>query len=532
MTSVTGAFFGAAPGCWPQRAPLGALAPSMEILVAARVLQGVAGGGILAAGLGSIGRAFPSGTARTHATAVWGASVGAGVTVGPLAGAGLATAVGWRTGFWLEAAAAAAVMTAAATLSESRTTARVRLDLAGISTLGAAMTFLTAALVETRHGWSATTTLVLFAAATLMLGAFAAVELRSRRPMLDPHLLGQPRFLASISGALFTGLGRRRVDELRAGGDAAVPAHQRDRQRGGAGHMVSHQHGRGARRGLTAHPATTRRRGCSSAWPWRPSVSSRSPVLAAGTSWTRLVPGLFVTGLGTGVVNAALGRIAVESVPPGRAGMGSGANNTARYLGGAAGAALIVSIASAGGAHRLIDGWNIAALVSAGLSAVGVAIVASCRTWRRHSAPSTGHGSRGKEHLPAVPTPWTPPSPAQVLDRPDSGCRAPGNRPPPLTHPEDRMTSQLNYLIVQQRHIEFAYRAEQARLADQARAARSAFSPRRLCPPPPRDPLAAGTPPSRSCREHNRRVAARRPEMRHMTTGSRARVFSAARPKS
>ena len=68
---------------------LGALAPSMEILVAARVLQGVAGGGILAAGLGSIGRAFPSGPARTRATAVWGAAVGAGVMVGPLAGAGL-----------------------------------------------------------------------------------------------------------------------------------------------------------------------------------------------------------------------------------------------------------------------------------------------------------------------------------------------------------------------------------------------------------------------------------------------------------
>ena len=87
---------------------VGALAPSMEILVAARVLQGVAGGGILAAGLGSIGRTFPSGTARTRATAVWGAAVGAGVTVGPLAGAGLAAAVGWRTGFWVEAAAAAA----------------------------------------------------------------------------------------------------------------------------------------------------------------------------------------------------------------------------------------------------------------------------------------------------------------------------------------------------------------------------------------------------------------------------------------
>ena len=72
------------------------------------------------------------------------------------------------------------------------------------------------------------------------------------------------------------------------------------------------------------------------------------------------MPGLVLTGVGTGIVNAALGRIAVESVPPGRAGMGSGANNTARYIGGAAGAALIVSIASAGGGHALISGWNIA----------------------------------------------------------------------------------------------------------------------------------------------------------------------------
>ena len=40
------------------------------------------------------------------------------------------------------------------------------------------------------------------------------------------------------------------------------------------------------------------------------------------------------------------------------------------------------------------------------------------------------------------------------------------------------MTSQLNYLIAQQRHIEFAYQAEQARLAGQARAAGSAPPPR------------------------------------------------------
>ena len=40
------------------------------------------------------------------------------------------------------------------------------------------------------------------------------------------------------------------------------------------------------------------------------------------------------------------------------------------------------------------------------------------------------------------------------------------------------MTSQLNYLIVQQRHIELAYRTEQARLVGEARPAVSAPPPR------------------------------------------------------
>ena len=40
------------------------------------------------------------------------------------------------------------------------------------------------------------------------------------------------------------------------------------------------------------------------------------------------------------------------------------------------------------------------------------------------------------------------------------------------------MTSQLNYLIVKQRHVELAHRAEQARLAGEARAAVSAPTPR------------------------------------------------------
>ncbi len=86
---------------------LGAVAPSMTVLIAARILQGIAGAGILAAALGAIGHAFPTGHRRTLATSVWGAAVGAGIAVGPLAAGALAASLGWRSSYWLEAIAAA-----------------------------------------------------------------------------------------------------------------------------------------------------------------------------------------------------------------------------------------------------------------------------------------------------------------------------------------------------------------------------------------------------------------------------------------
>lgn len=357
---------------------IGALAPSMAVLVAARVLQGVAGGGMVAAGLGSIGRAFPAGPARTHATGVWGAAVGAGIAVGPLVAGGLAAVLGWRSGFWVEAAAAGAVMTAAKTLTEGRATRRRSLDLPGIATLAAGMAFLTAALVEARHGWSHTTTIALLGAAALLLGAFAAVELGRRRPMLDPRLFARPQFLASIAGALFTGLAviglmsyspalMQRALHVSALGSAAVLAAW------SATSMVVALAARSLPGRLRAQTRLVI--GLALAAVGELALTG----LGAGTSWPRLLPGLLVAGVGSGIANAALGRIAVESVPHDRVGMGSGANNTARYLGGAAGVALVVSIASDTGPNGLIHGWNVAALVSAGLCGLGALVVAGCR---------------------------------------------------------------------------------------------------------------------------------------------------------
>jgi hypothetical protein len=106
-------------------------------------------------------------------------------------------------------------------------------------------------------------------------------------------------------------------------------------------------------------------------------------VLGPGASTWRLVPGLVVLGVGYGAANAALGREAVAHVPPDRAAMGSGANNTARYLGAAVGVTLVVLVAGAGSpagtAAGLLAGWNRAAVAGALVSLAGAVLVALIR---------------------------------------------------------------------------------------------------------------------------------------------------------
>jgi predicted MFS family arabinose efflux permease len=96
--------------------------------------------------------------------------------------------------------------------------------------------------------------------------------------------------------------------------------------------------------------------------------------LRAGSSPWRLVASMVIAGVATGLLNALLGREAVASVGADRAAMGSGANNTARYLGAAVGITLFVVIATHVG-DNLIAGWNAAVLVSAALTLVGAGAV-------------------------------------------------------------------------------------------------------------------------------------------------------------
>lgn len=361
---------------------LAAAAPSMAVFVVARVLQGIAGGGVVAASLGLIGHAFPDGAARTRATGVWGAMVGAGIAAGPVLGAVIASATGWRPVQWAVAAAAALLVVAGRPLEESRARHARALDVPGATAFAVAMAALTGALISGRQGWARPATLVPLAVGLLAMAAFVVIELRRREPLLELRLFRRPAFVASTGGALFTGLALISLMSVlptflvRAYGFTPLAS---------AGTLAAWS-------GMSVVVALLGRR-----LPERIEARWRLAVgfvlcgageamlsgLGADATWRSIVPGLLVAGVGSGLGNAALGRLAVASVSRERAGMGSGASNTARYLGAAAGVAVVVAIiAAAGGPGTagLIHGWNVAALVAAGLCLAGAVLAAACRS--------------------------------------------------------------------------------------------------------------------------------------------------------
>ena len=73
--------------------------------------------------------------------------------------------------------------------------------------------------------------------------------------------------------------------------------------------------------------------------------------LDAGSSWTHLLPGFVVAGLGSGLVNAPLASTAVGVVAPHSAGMASGINTTFRQVGIATSIAALGSIFATKMAH-------------------------------------------------------------------------------------------------------------------------------------------------------------------------------------
>ncbi|WP_327655502.1 MFS transporter [Streptomyces sp. NBC_00483] len=363
---------------------LGALAPTTLLFTLARVAQGAASAAIIAASLGLLVHAFPTPAGRIRATGVWGAFVSGGIAIGPVVAGWVAGLADWRWSYAVLGAAALLVgALAPRALTESRSPRAGRPDLPGALTLGLALVALLAALTLGRDGWLRAPIGVLLAATAVLLAAFVAVERRSASPMLDLSLLRRPLFLASTAGGLFTGLS---VVALFSYVPTLVQNTMGVSPMGTAGLFVVWS-------GTSFLVALQARRLAGRVSPRHQlavgfalhALAVATMLGAAGSGhWTRLLPGLVVSGVGSGLLNAALPLLAVESVPAGRAAMGSGANNTARYIGSAAGVALMIAVSTSTGTstHALAGGTNAALITSGALALAAAGLLLALRERR------------------------------------------------------------------------------------------------------------------------------------------------------
>ncbi|SNS40503.1 drug resistance transporter, EmrB/QacA subfamily [Rhodococcoides kyotonense] len=167
-------------------------ASSPELLVAARVAQGIAGGLVSGQTVAVIASSFPR-ARHSVVFALYGATAGGAAILGPSIGGVLVSLDlfewGWRTVFFVNVPLGlAALVIAASSLSDAKPAALPRLDLRGVvlSTLG--LVLLVHPLVHSyRHGWSTTTILTLVASLGF-IGLFVIHEIRWSRANHEPML--------------------------------------------------------------------------------------------------------------------------------------------------------------------------------------------------------------------------------------------------------------------------------------------------------------------------------------------------------
>jgi EmrB/QacA subfamily drug resistance transporter len=179
------------------------VAPSEEVLAAARGLQG-AGGALLTPGSLAILQASFTRDDRARAIGTWSGLSGIAAAIGPLAGGWLIDALSWRWIFLVNLPLAALVLVVTARrVPESRDRQAPRgVDLPGAVLVAAGLGSLSWALISGGEEGFGAGQLVLLAAGLAALAGFIAVESRSRHPMLPLELFASRQFTAANAATL------------------------------------------------------------------------------------------------------------------------------------------------------------------------------------------------------------------------------------------------------------------------------------------------------------------------------------------
>lgn len=186
---------------------LAAMAPSIAVLLAARVITGLGAAGVMAGGGALLGSTF-TGRARTRAFAAMGTISGIGLALGPTLSGQLVDGLGWRLGFGVFLVPGLVLAAGTLLMHETRAGGRPRLDLGGAALFVTGLTALLLAVTRGSAGtWFSQPVLMLAGGAALLLTGFVVVERRARHPILDLALLRRRRFMGWLLAATTMGAG-------------------------------------------------------------------------------------------------------------------------------------------------------------------------------------------------------------------------------------------------------------------------------------------------------------------------------------
>lgn len=171
------------------------LAPSLGVLVAARLIQGAGAAVLVPSSLLLLQAAFTDPRDRARALGLWGAIAGVGAASGPVVGGALVSAWSWRGVFFLNLPFVAGALLAAPRFAPVTRPRPRAVDLGGQVLAVAGLGVLTAALVEAgRLGWASPVVLAGFVVSAAAGAAFIAVEHHGADPMLPLPLFARHGF--------------------------------------------------------------------------------------------------------------------------------------------------------------------------------------------------------------------------------------------------------------------------------------------------------------------------------------------------
>lgn len=187
----------------------GGAAQSFEVLVAARVGQGVFGALLAPAALSLLTTSFSDGAERVKAFGIYSAVAGAGGAVGLLLGGVLTEYLTWRWCLYVNLVLAVpAAIAGVSLLVNQRAAVRSRIDVPGALTVTAGLFAVVYGVSNAEtEGWGDTLTIAMMVAGAVLLAVFARVEQRSTHPLLPLRVLADRDRAASFLSVGLTAMG-------------------------------------------------------------------------------------------------------------------------------------------------------------------------------------------------------------------------------------------------------------------------------------------------------------------------------------